>query len=69
MGMGGDSTLGGQTFFMNINKGICNATAHENGPCTVYGGNVKIMFADGTLATPAQGKIYCYYCNICSCGI
>jgi hypothetical protein len=56
MGMG-DSTLGGQTFFLNINRGICNVTT-KNGPCTVYGGNVKIFHEDGvTEATPSTGKL------------
>jgi hypothetical protein len=53
MGMG-DSTLGGTTFFVGLNQGICSTTT--NGPCTVYGGNVSVQFKDGTKATPADGK-------------
>jgi hypothetical protein len=54
MGMG-DSTLGGQTFMLSINKGICNE--QTNGPCTVFGGNVRILYEDGTDATPATGML------------
>lgn len=51
MGMGGDSTLSGQTYILSINKGFCN----EAGPCTVYGGRVGVMYEDGTPATPETG--------------
>ena len=49
MGMG-DSTLGGQSYFLNINKGFCN----DQGPCTVLAGKVGVMFEDGTVADPAR---------------
>jgi len=52
MGMG-DSTLAGQSFFLNIVKGFCN----EKGPCTVLGGRVGVMFEDGTEANPAKGVL------------
>jgi hypothetical protein len=52
MGMGGmDSTLSGQTYFLNIDKGFCN----DQGPCTVLAGKVGVMFEDGTKADPAKG--------------
>jgi len=50
MGMG-DSTLAGQSYMLSIGKGFCN----DNGPCTVLGGKVGVMFEDGTAATPAKG--------------
>lgn len=54
MGMGmGDSTLSGQSFFVNMAQGICSSTT--NGPCTVFGGNVSVEFANGTKATPSNG--------------
>jgi hypothetical protein len=54
MGMG-DSTLSGQTYFLNINKGFCNG----NGPCTVLAGQVGILFEDGTIADPSKGALQC----------
>ncbi|KAF2675195.1 hypothetical protein BT63DRAFT_31242 [Microthyrium microscopicum] len=50
-GMGGDSTLAGQTYMLNIAKGFCNSA----GPCTVLGGQVGVMFTDGVKADPAKG--------------
>ncbi|KAF2400595.1 hypothetical protein EJ06DRAFT_397833 [Trichodelitschia bisporula] len=50
-GMGGDSTLAGQSYFLNIKKGFCN----ENAPCTVYAGKVGVQFEDGTKADPSKG--------------
>lgn len=59
-GMGGhsmgDSTLSGQTFMLNINKGFCN----DEGPCTVLAGKVGVMFEDGSEANPAKG-IYIHH--------
>jgi hypothetical protein len=49
---GTDSTLSGQTWFLNIDKGFCNG----NSSCTVLGGKVGVMFEDGTPADPATGK-------------
>jgi hypothetical protein len=46
-----DSTLSGDTFMLNINKGFCNG----NSSCTVLGGKVGVMFEDGTEADPAAG--------------
>jgi hypothetical protein len=54
MGMGHDSTLSGQTYFLNINRGFCN----ENGPCTVFAGRVGVMFLNGTKADPSKGSPY-----------
>jgi len=53
MGMGGgDNTLGGQTFMLRLKDGFCN----KDGPCTVYGGRVGVMFADsGKVARPEDG--------------
>ena len=48
-----DSTLSGQSFMLNINKGFCNS----NNSCTsVLGGKVGAMFEDGTEADPATGN-------------
>ncbi|KAF2436859.1 hypothetical protein EJ08DRAFT_655026 [Tothia fuscella] len=57
MGMG-DSTLGGTSFMLNMEKGICSDKT--NGPCTVFGGNVSVYFEDGRKATPADG-IYIHH--------
>ena len=58
MGMG-DSTLGGQSYFLNINKGFCN----DQGPCTVLAGKVGVMFEDGTVADPAKGEYRSIFCR------
>jgi hypothetical protein len=39
---------------LNIKEGICSNKT--NGPCTVFGGNARILYKDGTAATPANGK-------------
>jgi len=55
-GGGMDSTLSGQSFMLNINKGFCNS----NNSCTVLGGKIGAMFEDGTEADPATG-IYIHH--------
>jgi len=47
MGGHGDSTLGGKSYMLNIQK-FCN-------PCTVYAGKITIDFADGTPADVSKG--------------
>jgi hypothetical protein len=54
MGMGGDSTLSGQSFWLKIQKGLCNDIS--KGPCTVLAGRVGVVWADGREATPANGS-------------
>lgn len=51
-GMGGDSTLGGQTYMLRIGKGVCSKKG--NGPCTVFGGNISVTL-DGKKAEPSDG--------------
>jgi len=53
MAMGGDNTLSGQSFFLMINKGICSATT--TGGCTVWGGNISIIYENGGKAGPSTG--------------
>jgi hypothetical protein len=48
-----DSTLRGDTFMLNIDRGFCNG----NSSCTVLGGKVGVMFEDGTPADPSSGTI------------
>jgi hypothetical protein len=56
MGGMGDSTVLGQTNFFKLPEGFCN----KDGPCTVLGGRVGLMFENGTVPGPAAG-IYIHH--------
>jgi len=41
----------GQSFYYTLARSLCNS----EGPCTVLAGQVGVVYADGKLATPANG--------------
>jgi hypothetical protein len=52
----GDSTLGGQSFFGTITKGLCNNMNGKKQDCTMLAGRVGVMWADGRQADPSNGE-------------
>jgi len=56
----GDSTLGGQSFFGTITKGLCNNMNGKKQDCTMLAGRVGVMWSDGRQADPSNG-IYIHH--------
>jgi hypothetical protein len=49
-----DSTLMGQSFFLNVKDGFCNKRGQG---CTVLAGQAGLMYTNGKPANPSNGRV------------